>query len=653
MQLMLPVRKIQFSAFLFLTIWTLTCARRRKFSGSARLKMHRHYSRLDWTRSHKDWYRKAQERRQANSPGIRDVAAAPSLTSAGLHQRQPWPPPVRPVPTVARTDWASFSSLGRVSEASGNLEALGNFEAAIAARSCENEIIFFIAEQNFFNMALNYVLNLRSVGYAHWMLLAPSAEACSLFNTALGAVLPGEPSGCVWSKLHASHPGWAHHSLQNSAYKKLQVLKMHYPAMLLAAGLNVLLTDVDVAFPRNFYPDVKSSPLAGSQVICQRDMQGCNLGIVYCQNASRDGPAQWLFAETTARILRGLDPSTRAVSRAGAEVPPGPSSLLIWDQVIFNDVILGAMTGSSEPLVQINSKPQANEKEVYAMKTLSQKRKLIAISIPDETGRHPEHLTVVDGSTGPFANFGEYVLQSAELLHMAKPHVLHCVHAPRGASKKFCLSAWGFWNSSVDFTGVFKQSQLGIPYPALRSLPVLRLSPESVPADKAAWLGAVHVLFRAAAVLNLLPLVPDIPCNSTGWHGKETITTMGSKAPRCLLNHIEFQNHWAGCGEHAIGTAVQLFRWEQITSTSEVVSRSARSTCDSTLSIQDVGLGHSLERFRQPHSVACLDTSGLLGQSQVSITGDDVEKRYRMLMSKCPLPSPVLGMPPHVGNRIN
>jgi hypothetical protein len=44
----------------------------------------------------------------------------------------------------------------------------------------------------------------------------------------------------------------------------VQILKMHYPAMLIERGLNILLCDVDVGFPRSFYPDVKAPPFSGS-----------------------------------------------------------------------------------------------------------------------------------------------------------------------------------------------------------------------------------------------------------------------------------------------------------------------------------------------------------------------------------------------------
>lgn len=54
-----------------------------------------------------------------------------------------------------------------------------------------------------------------------------------------------------------------------------QILKMHYPAVLLEAGVNVMLTDVDVAFPRSFYPDMKTGRLAGKPPVALCSRHSC------------------------------------------------------------------------------------------------------------------------------------------------------------------------------------------------------------------------------------------------------------------------------------------------------------------------------------------------------------------------------------------
>ena len=73
--------------------------------------------------------------------------------------------------------------------------------------------------------------------------------------------------------------------------------------------------------------------------------------------------------------------------------------------------------------------------------------------------------------------------------------MLHCVGAPRGPAKKFCLSAFGFWDFTVDRVGLSPGMLGGVPE-KLRTEKWLRLAPGHEPSTKQKWLRAVHLLFQ-------------------------------------------------------------------------------------------------------------------------------------------------------------
>jgi hypothetical protein len=73
--------------------------------------------------------------------------------------------------------------------------------------------------------------------------------------------------------------------------------------------------------------------------------------------------------------------------------------------------------------------------------------------------------------------------------------MLHCVGAPRGPAKKFCLSAWGFWDFNVDRAGLHPGTLGGVPE-KFKGNNWLRLAPGHEPENKESWLQAVRLLFQ-------------------------------------------------------------------------------------------------------------------------------------------------------------
>lgn len=87
-------------------------------------------------------------------------------------------------------------------------------------------------------------------------------------------------------------------------------------------------------------------------------------------------------------------------------------------------------------------------------------------------------------------------------LQANKP-VLHCVGAPRGPAKKFCLSVWGFWNDTVEQAGLTSGAVGGVSK-SLQYDKVLRYAPGLNPSSKESWLRVVRYLFQVIPAL-LLP----------------------------------------------------------------------------------------------------------------------------------------------------
>jgi hypothetical protein len=67
----------------------------------------------------------------------------------------------------------------------------------------------------------------------------------------------------------------------------------------LQMGYNVLVTDLDVVWTDSFYKYVKHPNLAEFNLIAAPEMRnpGMNCGLVYAQNAWRDGPIAWIASQ--------------------------------------------------------------------------------------------------------------------------------------------------------------------------------------------------------------------------------------------------------------------------------------------------------------------------------------------------------------------
>ena len=101
-----------------------------------------------------------------------------------------------------------------------------------------------------------------------------------------------------------SLPLW---QLHPGGLARIQHLHHRLASRAVRLGYNVLTIDGDVSFLQDPYLFLKRPPFSAAQLITQGEAAGINVGVMYAQNLSRNGPAAWLWAETADRMVRWAD----------------------------------------------------------------------------------------------------------------------------------------------------------------------------------------------------------------------------------------------------------------------------------------------------------------------------------------------------------
>ncbi|EOD41492.1 hypothetical protein EMIHUDRAFT_193794 [Emiliania huxleyi CCMP1516] len=116
--------------------------------------------------------------------------------------------------------------------------------------------------------------------------------------------------------------------------------RWYYLRRLLEANVRVVALDTDMAITADPFPLLRAY-----QLVTTYDFKGgfanTNIGFVCLQNATRGGPVHALFGEFEARAR---------VARSLAVTPPREQTArfvtqYIWDQNLFNKVLLSALAG--------------------------------------------------------------------------------------------------------------------------------------------------------------------------------------------------------------------------------------------------------------------------------------------------------------------
>jgi hypothetical protein len=185
-------------------------------------------------------------------------------------------------------------------------------------------------------LALNSLLNLDRLGYAHVIVVGYDAKACETLAEAVRR-LPQRLARSLASTPCLRDSWWERHS---SARKRFAVTRRQGAwmvrwavfARLVRLGYNVLSFDTDGAALDDLYPHLHSAALCGRFSLMyasdyERLSPWLQTGFAYACGARRDGAAAWVVAEVVDRYLRFADACGGAYEGtddpSGTPCPPG------------------------------------------------------------------------------------------------------------------------------------------------------------------------------------------------------------------------------------------------------------------------------------------------------------------------------------------
>lgn len=237
----------------------------------------------------------------------------------------------------------------------GDLEDKEVIKELGRVRSFKKEIVIIMVNEGGEKSALNAILNLRRVGIDHYILLVQNEEHCRRLREGPHKV------SCAWTSFLSNDTRlekWrvpVKHCTHCPVPMDLWWGRLKYMGELAELGYNVLYIDTDVFALSNPYVYLHSPALQKHNIIIQREfihVYGLNIGFIYLNACSPDGPCRWIFREALARLdrLLNVDDVQSVWNESdvlGITSPPhdttpagifGPKAV-VWDQNIMNDVI--------------------------------------------------------------------------------------------------------------------------------------------------------------------------------------------------------------------------------------------------------------------------------------------------------------------------
>ena len=158
-----------------------------------------------------------------------------------------------------RSRYFSLSALKRTGR--GDLATAAALRDAVAARCFRNELILFAFDFCAVNDALSLVIQLRRVGFEHFLPLTDGPETCDTLQRAASARGVG-PTPCYWSSWPASHEGWARWGSGPSCVSALRRARTCVPEQLWTTRC------ADGDLPRN---DAALTPPSPGQMVYKKE----------------------------------------------------------------------------------------------------------------------------------------------------------------------------------------------------------------------------------------------------------------------------------------------------------------------------------------------------------------------------------------------
>jgi len=285
-------------------------------------------------------------RRTGPVPSAPKAASRHSLPTK-LPTRGMWPP-IQPPAPGEDPPASRYRSLGKVAHyRGGDLEEPGELRRAASARSYRGELILTYGNEAGTAWIANLVFSLRAAGIEHYLVIVMSDEHCRALSR------PPWMISCAWSSWDfggCKRPG---------ELRRLWYSRHHYMSRVInELQLNVAVVDGDMFVQRDFYPMLKSAPLAAHNLIYSLDhgptCGDLNVGFAYCQRCSAGGHAQWAIDEGLRRENHFCGGQEEEFGNHGrfwkksdeSGASSGPHNWVEWttarDQKIYSDVVGGA-----------------------------------------------------------------------------------------------------------------------------------------------------------------------------------------------------------------------------------------------------------------------------------------------------------------------
>ncbi|KAG2437206.1 hypothetical protein HXX76_005869 [Chlamydomonas incerta] len=200
-------------------------------------------------------------------------------------------------------------SIGKTAPYVGNVDSNTGLRAALEARSFRREVILMATDSEQLLPVRQAVHNLLRLGLEHVLVMSASGPDC----VRVAGAVPS--AGCVW--LDFELPVFGADSAAVPTAAPMWHNRYRLAARAVRLRYNTFIVDTDAIFFDDPYVYFKSPPFANFTIINQPEVLynqddyvnevRPNGGVLYIQNAAPDGPAAWLLAEVTDRLLRWIE----------------------------------------------------------------------------------------------------------------------------------------------------------------------------------------------------------------------------------------------------------------------------------------------------------------------------------------------------------
>ena len=224
----------------------------------------------------------------------------------------------------------------------GDMDDPATLRRAVAAAAADGEVMLLcIGGSGSMRAGMNLVMNFRTMGLYHMLILATEKDVCKN----LWGVLPS--LACVWwpSQFSVAKPKSLYNTMfSNIALAFFETRKVLLERLVLTHQLNVLHLDADTVWFANPYPYFKTLYKDYSLII-QTDNPFANAGILYVQNVREGDTAAWVLQELNRRIWRFTyrPESVKELPNSGWSTAPHFANA--DEQANLNDILTSSLIG--------------------------------------------------------------------------------------------------------------------------------------------------------------------------------------------------------------------------------------------------------------------------------------------------------------------